>query len=729
MTKQEIQSLFDQITGALQQKHLKQAIDLLRSSSSQLQNWQLNEKLDPIEDTYRSMLHYLSGGISDPEREKVHRSLIRSLYQAADQLVFQMKTSNDPSLFYEKRRTLHLSVPETASQLIQSLETIDNELSLQNVLDNPDKNNQTYELESQKEDLGRKIFAHVWLGDTWTKDDKSLWSKVLKQQESEHLLALMITGLTLHILEHFDEQRASLLFASAESDHPEIRERALMGIVLFLRKYDKRLSLYPELTERLNLLSEDPAFLYRIRHIVLQFILSRDTEKITKKITTEVFPEMMQKIGRKMQEKETLSDFGVIDEDDKNPEWQNIVEEPGIQEKLQEISELQMEGADVMHSSFIHLKHYPLFNEISNWFVPFYVLDNVRDNDELLRLAKVLQRSTMLCNSDKFSFFLSIAFMPEKYRKMMINQFSAETDVYKEMMAAELPDPSKKIDHRARQYIQDLYRFYKLHPRKSDFEDVFAAPVEFYQVPSIFQLIQNQDSLMMIGEHYFHRNYWKEAIEIFDKLLETDPNNDVLHQKKGYALQQSGQLQAALEAYQKAELLNANHSWTIKKLAHLHRLLKNPQEALLYYKKAEQLNPDNLTIQFNIGRCLLESKEYEQALKQYFKVEYLAKNKEKAWRAIAWISFLLQKYNQAADYFQRLIDNEPNAADYLNAGHVQLAMNQPKEAIRYYTLSYQMAKQSPAEFTELFQNDVPELIEAGVNQEIFPLILDNVFYE
>ncbi|MDR0545982.1 MAG: tetratricopeptide repeat protein [Dysgonamonadaceae bacterium] len=729
MTKQETQSLFDQITGVLEQKHIKQAIDLLRFSSSILQNWQLNEKLDQTEETYQSMLRYLSDGISDPERDKVHRNLIRSLYHIIDQLVFQIKMKDNPSLFYEKRRTLHLSVPETASQLIQSLETIDNELSLQNVLDNPDKNTQTCELESQKEELGRKIFALIWLGNSWTKDDKLLWNNVLNQQESDHLLALMITGLTLHLLEHFDEQRASLLFASAENENPEVRERALTGIVLFLRKYDKRLPLYPELTERLNQLAEDPAFLHRIRHIVLQFILSRDTEKITQKITTEVFPEMMQKIGQKMQERESLSDFGIADDDDKNPEWQNIIEESGVQDKLQEISELQMEGADVMHSSFIHLKHYPLFNEISNWFIPFYVPENVRDNDELLRLAKVLQRSTMLCNSDKFSFFLSLAFMPEKYRKMMINQFTAETDAHKEMVESELPDMSQKIDYRARQYIQDLYRFYKLHPRKSDFEDIFAAPVEFYQTPSIFQLIQNQDSLMAVGEHYFHRNYWKEAIEIFDKLLETDPNNDVLHQKKGYALQQSGHLDAALESYQKAELLNANHSWTIKKLAHLHRLLKNPQEALLYYKKAEQLNPNNLTIQFNIGRCLLESKEYEQALKQYFKVEYLANNKEKAWRAIAWISFLLRKYNQAADYYQRLIDGEPGVADYLNAGHVQLAMNQPKEAIHYYALSYQTAKQSLAEFTEMFQNDVPELIESGVNQDIIPLILDKVFYE
>ncbi|MDR1683646.1 MAG: tetratricopeptide repeat protein [Candidatus Symbiothrix sp.] len=730
MIKQETQSLFDQITGALERKHIKQAIDLLRSVSSQLQIWQLNDRLDSTAETYQSMLRYFSEGFADPERDKVHCNLIRSLYHIVDELVFQIKTKNNPSLFYEKRRTLSLFVTETTEELLQSLEAIDNELSLLNLLDNPDKNSHSYELESKKEILCRKIFALVWLGNAWTKDDKSLWENIITaQQSSDHLLALIITGLTLHLLEHFDKQRAVLLFASAESDNAEIRERALTGIVLFLRKYEKRLPVYPELVERLNQLAEDPSFSYRIRHILQQFILSRDTEKITRKITTEVIPEMMQKIGRRMREKENWEDFGIADDDDKNPEWQNMIEESGMQEKLQEISEWQMEGADVMHSSFIHLKNYSFFNEISNWFVPFYVPDNNIDDTDLLRLASVLKESRLLCNSDKFSFYLSIAKMPEKYRKMMISQFSSETNAHKEMIDSELADKSKQIDYRMRQYIQDLYRFYKLHPRRGDVEDIFAAPIEFYQVPSIFKIIQGADSLMVIGEYYFHRNYWKEAIDIFDHLLISDPNNDVLHQKKAYSLQQSGQLEAALDAYLKAELLNANHSWTIKKLAHLHRVLKNPQEALHYYKKAEQQSPDNLTLQFNIGHCLLELKEYEPALKQYFKVEYLTENKEKAWRAIAWTSFLLRKYDQAADYFQRLIDSQPDATDYLNAGHVQLAMNRPKDAIHWYALSFQMSKQLPAEFIEMFENDLPELIESGVNPKIIPLVLDKVFYE
>jgi tetratricopeptide (TPR) repeat protein len=509
----------------------------------------------------------------------------------------------------------------------------------------------------------------------------------------------------------------------------EVRERATTGIVLFLRKYNNRLHLYPGLIERLNLLAEDPKFIHRIRHILLQFILSRETEKITQKIKEELLPEMM-KIGPKIRDKikldDWLSDAGM---EDKNPEWQSLFEEAGLQDKLQEFSELQMEGADVMHSSFIHLKNYPFFNEPSNWFLPFALPGDAIGNNEMMKLASVLSVSTLLCNSDKYSFFLSVSQMPESYRKMMIGQFSAESGAIKNMLKEDLQDSSKTINYRTRQYIQDLYRFYKLHPRKKDFEDIFEIKPEFYKVPLINRLIEDNDSLLIIGEYYFNKNYFEEANDIFSMLLLSDPNNDILYQKKAYCLQMTGKLEEALDAYQKAELLNANNSWTIKKLAYCYRILKSPKEALHYYKKAEQLNPDNLSIQLNIGHCYMELKEYDQALKYYFKVEYLTKNKGKAWRPIGWCSFLAGKYPQALDYFNRMIESNPNSTDYLNAGHVQFVLGKNKEALRLYRLAWEKSALSQAEFMDTFSHDVPDLLQAGVNEDDIPFILDSLLYE
>ena len=41
-----------------------------------------------------------------------------------------------------------------------------------------------------------------------------------------------------------------------------------------------------------------------------------------------------------------------IDEDDRNPDWEKAFEESGLGDKIREMNELQLEGADVYMSTF-----------------------------------------------------------------------------------------------------------------------------------------------------------------------------------------------------------------------------------------------------------------------------------------------------------------------------------------------------------------------------------------
>jgi tetratricopeptide (TPR) repeat protein len=125
----------------------------------------------------------------------------------------------------------------------------------------------------------------------------------------------------------------------------------------------------------------------------------------------------------------------------------------------------------------------------------------------------------------------------------------------------------------------------------------------------------------------------------------------------------------------------------------------------------------------------LELKNYDEALKSYFKVEYLDKNKCKAWRPIAWSSFLSGKYEQAWDYFKKIMESNPNATDYLNAGHTQLALGNNKEAIHLYGLSLKSPENSLEKFKEMFSDDIPDIVLAGVKKQDIPFILDRIMYD
>jgi tetratricopeptide (TPR) repeat protein len=185
-------------------------------------------------------------------------------------------------------------------------------------------------------------------------------------------------------------------------------------------------------------------------------------------------------------------------------------------------------------------------------------------------------------------------------------------------------------------------------------------------------------------------------------------------------------------------LYEVNQLWNLKKIALCYRNLKEPDKALEYYQAAGKADPDNLSNHLNIGHCLLELNKFDEALKCYFKVEYLAPGNKKVWRPIAWCSFLTGKKDQAEKYFLKLIEDQPNRHDYMNMGHVQWSLGNRKSALEYYQRSIFKEKSSAeegskegfseAEFLEVFEEDLPRLLDQGINSDDIPIMLDQLRY-
>jgi tetratricopeptide (TPR) repeat protein len=729
---QELAACFSKVRQSLEQKRLKQSFETLTLLLANLSDWQLKEKLSDLEENYRLMLRYLTDGVKDPQQEKIYHDLLRSIYQIADRTVMEIKTIRSWSYAYETRSALLCSRNETLLQLIERIDSLTERLALTGLLEEgKEKDRNLLDLEKERENIERKVFLLIWTSGLWTSEEENSWSDVLQNSYNPSTLQCLIVAATiLNLEELFDARKIELLLTACENPNEEIRQRALTGVLLFLRRYDRRLYLYPDISSHLQHLSESRRFIRDLQHIILQFILSRETEKITRIMTEEIIPGML-KISPLLDSKIHSDDdlFGETGFDEKNPEWQTIIEESGLAERLQEFTDLQLEGADVMLSSFHHLKNFSFFNDIHHWFVPFVPLMRNKLNNDPNDFVGILLDSSFLCNSDKYSFYFTIVQMPQIYREAIMGQFSEENSSLKEMISEELPgSESEKVHPVARQFIQDLYRFYKLFPRRNNIEDVFGMKPEFYQTPSIAGFISDTENLTVIGEYYFHRNYFEEAADVFDIILR-NTHDETLLQKRGYCLQMTGKPESALDCYLKADLINSDNSWIIKKMAYCYRTLKQYREALDCYRRVEQLNPDNLSIQLNIGHCYLKLKDYPEALKYYFKVEYLTDSKGKTWRPIAWCSFLTGKYKQALDYFTKIIADNPNDIDYLNAGHTCLAMGNNKEALQLYKSALIANGNSYDKFMETFTADVPDLLNAGVRADDIPVILDSLVYE
>lgn len=736
MTAKEYKIRYKEICKNLAKRKLKPAFDQIEKLITDnglviyLDEWR------NLEQTYSYMLKYTVEGTQDPERQKVYRKLIISVFELADKINEAVQLKISSSLEYEKKR--NYQEPIDFSTFLHDLEDFYLHEELISLVNDADvKSSSKKEDATSHQQKMVRLFYHVWLKEKLSIEEVHFLRDFFASELlSRDYKSFIISAVILSLLRHFDKAKFNVLFDVYEAEEPELNQRGIVGLLIAFYKYDDRLAFYPSITSRLTILNENPKFKQNLERVIVQLIRSKETEKIQKKIKDEIIPEMI-KISPNLKDKINLD--SLMDDslgEDKNPEWEKIFEDsPGLMNKMEEFSELQMEGADVFMGSFSMLKMFPFFSEFSNWFIPFFaenpdvskVVDNTDDVNS--RFIEAIDSAPILCNSDKYSFCFSIQNLPPENREFMAEGMKAEMAQFDELQKdEELTDPGKKAGFISNQIIQDLYRFYKLHPRKKDFEDIFEWRFDFQNKIALGSILKEDDAILRnIAEYYFSKNRFEEAADIFIHLLNIEKSGE-LYQKLGFCYQKSGDFETALATYKKAELFDLNRKWNYNKIALCHRNLKQPQKALEYYRLAEELDEENLNVHLNIGHCLLELEEFEEALKCYFKVEYLSPGNKKVWRPIGWCSFVSGKKEQAQKYFQKLIDDDPNKHDLMNMGHVQWSLGNRKGALEFYKKSIAQPDFTETEFFEVFEEDLHHLIFQGVEEEDVPIMLDQLRY-
>ena len=76
----------------------------------------------------------------------------------------------------------------------------------------------------------------------------------------------------------------------------------------------------------------------------------------------------------------------------------------------------------------------------------------------------------------------------------------------------------------------------------------------------------------------------------------------------GYAQQRTQQYDDALESYRRSDILQSGNGWTLRHMAQCLRLTSHPSDALELLLQAEKRDPDNLSLQIQIGDCLVDLK-------------------------------------------------------------------------------------------------------------------------
>lgn len=733
MTYSEMQKNYADVLDAVINNRVKDALQIVAKLLVHVGSSEIHSLYQSVTDTYRSMLKYSFELAPDPEREKIYLRLKQSILELTDDI----RDSWIISMNFFERRSMQERLQQFESFYAGDVNQIILMLSgnEENEKQEPDSVTQ----QALPETLSSRLFYFFWLKNKLTNKDKTLFEQIIEYPEIDtSLKSLLVSAMTLSHLRHFDSEKFILLYNLSKTDDPQIRQRAMIGMFLSVLSYRQRMALYPNLTERLKSIPDDKVFQERMLAILIQYIRASETEKITRKIQEEIVPEVM-KMRSELEDKLNLDELLSKETfEDKNPEWENFFKDaPDVYQKLEQFSKMQIEGSDVFMGAFAMLKHFPFFKELSNWFIPFTTYnhtvkttsENFTEDINIKTFIEGLEKSTVLCNSDKYSFIMNIQNMPSQQRKTMLELFNMELKAMNEMMEDEFK-LDKETWHKIinTQYMQDLYRFFKLHPDRKEYDSLFELEVDPLG-PEVLKLIyDNPKILRNLAEFYFARDRYAEALQLFEWLNEKEKSFELL-EKIGFCYQITGGFYKAIESYHQAELFDKNKLWLQKKLGYCYRKTGNFEKAIEYYQMVIKSEPKDQANIAYLGQLYLDTENFEEALSLYYKVEYANPENSRVFRPIGWCSFVLGKYDIAIKYFNKIIKEKPIKSDFLNIGHCYWASEKIEEALNAYREAVRYSGNNERWFRETFIKDGKYMKAKGFEELDISLMIDYVLME
>lgn len=728
------------IYGILQEGNLLEALTMLQTKIASLDNWQLQQELEQASQTYATMLSYFSKGVDDPEFGKMRQQLIQQAYSLNDRANIAIRLKKDLGAAYCLRHNDLLLHPTNLSELSVALTTTCRKLKDLENNPNDRKNIQEYDEEQtvdQHEELVEKLFNTIWAGDIWDKSTYSQYGDLLNDNDiTDDDKAVIVSATLLSVYELFDPLKIMFLFDAYLYSNPIVSQRALVGIMLLLARFDSRLKYYPQLTSRFNLYAENSQFVHECFTVLMQLQYSKLTDVVSAKMMNDIMPAIM-KSARFQQTEIGLQE---IDEEltkhGENPEWHhNSRDSKKAEKKIKQMTDMQLEGADVYMSSFRHLKSFGFFSTLHHWFLPFtfqqkemlQVKKHLRK--EIINIAQSLLSASPFCDSDMYSFVMMVDSVPQSGQDILSQQIQSQIgDEDREDFFSRRKKAPKDNATISRNYIFDLYRFFKINPNRSQFFDPFNrslpnfSPLNF----NTFQpLHQYTDEMLVLAEFLMRKEAYHDAINIFKNLSPNQVEEDAdIWQKIGFCQQKMGDREA-LATYLLADSLQPGSSWTRMHIAQVAFDQHDYATASKYIDMILADDEDNLKWISRKAECLFGQDKYEECLPLLYKLTYLDEASEKPHEMLAWGLFMTGNLDKAENEYKTLCKQFPSVKNSIMLAHLYSVKGQTAEAIHIYNDAYIQSAQT-GKFKDEFFSLSAYLQKAGLSRERLQTIYEAV---
>ncbi|MBF1401701.1 MAG: tetratricopeptide repeat protein [Prevotella histicola] len=709
----------------LMDKRLDVAIELLEQLYVQRPTLIGHSELEAVKNDYQLMVDYMERGFTDDKRASLYLSLLQRLYRVAADLEISWRCKNVIVYVDAFRISDHLN---TSHDFIRSvLESFVSDVAMLSLLPEAERTEKAKDLYDRHQVFVNRLFNTLWTSCQWSDDDCAFYTGLMLSPMVDIVdQQLLVSAVTLGAMNQFDINKfKALTTVYQQSTDERVRQRALVGWVLSVFE---GMDIFPEQDEIIRKLCENKDTIRELYTLQIQFFYSQDTEKDNEKLQRDIMPYLVEgsnitigRLGIVEKEEDSLENILNQDAEDKRMEQ--------MEEKVRKMMEMQKQGSDIYFGGFRQMKRFPFFNDLANWFTPFYI-DHpaLRTTIERIGQPNILQTITNqgnFCESDKYS----LAFAMES----IINQIPGNI---KEMMGSEgVFDPmgttldKSNPTYICRAYIQDLYRFFRLYrssnelinPFIDNHKSSFVADTFFFVYKSFIGTGLDEYKMRLALYLYKHKNMDK-LVELMSTFHVEDANYNIL---MGYINLYFGKPDVAYQIFNMVLQEDTENQWALKGMARAAMDCEDYDTAEHTYSQLLRLEPDN--INYAVKRCvtLLKTERYAEAREELFRLDYQYPDNMNVKRVFAWTMLLDKSLDKASQLYDRILADAPMAEDYLNSGYCWWAKGNIGQAKNSFQAWITMTKGNKDRLLEEIRNDQKVLDLYGIT-EIDCLLMVNL---
>lgn len=615
--------------------------------------------LDSEKSYYQQILMYWARGYKDPDADALLRSMQERIYGKLQDLRLRQTVKRNSMMYGCAREVMQNGGPWEADEVRRKMELFVSEVTMLQLEPPHVREDKQRQLMQRQHRLRSLVFKQLLVSPQWTAADAQAYAAMLTSPTVDAIdQQLMVSAITLSLFNFFDFNRWKALFDTyAAGTEEKVKQRALVGWALGTHYCPA--CHRDEMTGMLVGVMGKEETAKELETLQMQVLYCMDAENDTRRLRDEIMPGLLKNNAFRMNEK------GEWIEKEDDP-IENILHPDAEMERMEQAEqsfkkmyEMQQKGADIYFGGFAQTKRIPFFQEISNWFVPYYpehpelqqMLDKVKKGR---KIAEVAEKGPF-CDSDKYSFVYALTQvmdrMPPQLGEML------ESDQF--MLGPASHGQEVQAPSYLRQtYLQMLYRYFKISTLNAGLGNPFDNTMAGDAGDLPFLFVANGKLLPLLSPKLvttmavmlMSQRHEEEAAQLMKSFERTTDHWD--YASCMIMAKVSGEKE---KYFSKALEFEPGNAAATLGLARALFEQERFEEAAGCYERLLKETPEKKNLQLEYATCLTNLCRTEEALPILFKLDYEHPEHAAILRVLAWALTQGGKYAQADKTYARLL--------------------------------------------------------------------------